>query len=271
MSDPSARDGMDRPAEDRIRVQVDGAIATVWLDHPSKLNVLDGAGWKALTDAFRRLGENDGIRCVLVRGRGGRAFSAGSDIGRFPEQRRTPGDVLAYSAKIHGALQAVRHSVHPTVAVVEGLCVGGGLEIAACCDIRVAGASSRFGAPINRLGLTMAFEELDPLVRLLGPGPVLDILLTGDLLDAETARTLGLVSRVYSDDQVEREAQELAGRIAGGAPLVNRWHKRFVRRLEDGWPGDEERAEAYESFETRDYEEGTRAFLEKRSPRFEGR
>ena len=87
----------------------------------------------------------------------------------------------------------------------------------------------------------------------------------------ETAHTLGLVSRIYADDQVEAEALALAQRVASGAPLVNRWHKRFVRRLEDGWPDERERAEAYEAFETRDYEEGTRAFLEKRSPRFEGR
>ena len=176
--------GGAQTGEDRIGVGVDGPVATVWLDHPSKLNVLDGQAWEALAHVFDRLGQDDQVRCVVLRGRGGRAFSAGSDIGRFPEQRRTPDDVLAYSGKIHRALEAVRHSVQPTVALVEGLCVGGGLEIAACCDIRVAGASSRFGAPINRLGLTMAFEELDPLVRLLGPGPVLDILLTGDLLDA---------------------------------------------------------------------------------------
>lgn len=255
----------------RIAVERDGPVATVWLDHPSKLNVLDGVGWETLAETFYELSGDEGLRCVVVRGRGGRAFSAGSDIGRFPTQRRTSEDVLRYSALIHGALAAVRESLHPTVALVEGLCVGGGLEIAACCDLRVAGESSRFGAPINRLGLTMAFEELDPLVRLLGPGPVLDILLTGDLLDSRAALACGLASRVFPDDRLESECGDLVQRIVSGAPLVNRWHKRFVRRLEDGWPGPEERAEAYESFETRDYEEGTQAFLQKRPARFEGR
>lgn len=257
--------------EARIAVEGDGPIVTIWLDHPSKLNVLDGGGWKALAATFQRLSGDEDLRCVVVRGRGGRAFSAGSDIGRFPGERKTREDVLRYSGLIHGALRSVRESLHPTVAVVEGLCVGGGLEIAACCDVRVAGESSRFGAPINRLGLTMAFEELDPLVRLLGPGPVLDILLTGDLLDSGAALRCGLVNRVYPDDRLEDEALELVQRIASGAPLVNRWHKRFIQRLEDGWPEAAERAEAYEAFRTRDYEEGTQAFLEKRPPRFEGR
>ncbi|MDH3225160.1 MAG: enoyl-CoA hydratase-related protein [Gemmatimonadota bacterium] len=256
----------------RVTVERDGDLATVFLDHPSKLNVLDSAAWAALAATFEELGEDRDLRCLVVRGRGGRAFSAGSDIGHFPEQRSTPEDVARYGGLIREALHSVRHCLHPTVALIDGLCVGGGLEIAACCDLRVAGASSRFGAPINRLGLTMAYEELDPLVRLLGPGPVLDILLTGDLLDADAALRAGLVSRVFGDEVLAEEGMALARRVASGAPLVNRWHKRFIRRLEDGSaPGPDERLEAYEAFRTSDYREGTRAFLEKRAPRFEGR
>lgn len=133
----------------RVTVERDGDVATVFLDHPAKLNVLDGAGWAALAAAFVELGGDLGLRCLIVRGRGGRAFSAGSDIGHFPEQRSTPEDVARYGGLIHEALHAVRHCLHPTVALIDGLCVGGGLEIAACCDLRVAGASSRFGAPIT--------------------------------------------------------------------------------------------------------------------------
>ena len=207
-----------------------------------------------------------------MRGTGGRAFSAGSDIAAFADQRDTPEQVRRYSAAIAAALQAIQGCPHPTVAVVEGLCVGGGLEIAASCDLRICEESSRFGAPINRLGLTMSYDELAPLVALLGPAPVLEILLTGDLVDAQRALQVGLVNRVVADGTVLEEAGALAGRVAAGAPLVNRWHKRFIRRLRDPRPlTSEEEEEVHRAFETGDYREGRAAFLEKRPPRFEGR
>lgn len=255
---------------ERVRVEREGRVATVRLEGPEKHNVLDRAGWGALADAVAGLEDAD-LGCVVVRGTGGRAFSAGSDIGAFEDQRSRPEDVRAYSAAIGGAMRALQACPHPTLALVEGLCVGGGLEIAVSCDVRVCGASSRFGAPITRLGLTMSHEELTPLVRLLGPGPVLEILLTGDLVDAGRAQALGLVARVFPDDAVVAGGYDLARRIASGAPLVNRWHKKFVRRLLD--PArltDAEREEAHEAFETRDYREGRSAFLEKRDPQFRG-
>jgi enoyl-CoA hydratase len=160
---------------------------------------------------------------------------------------------------------------HPTVALIEGLCVGGGLEIAACCDLRVCGESSLFGAPINRLGLTMSHEEVEPLVRLLGAALVLEILLTGDLINAERAQQCGLVNRVHPDAAVVEHGYGLVARIATGAPLVNRWHKKFVRRVLERRPVSKtERDEAQEAFETSDYLEGRRAFLEKRDPNFRG-
>jgi len=255
----------------RIRVERDGAIATVRIDGPDRHNVLDHAAWRELAVAVESLSADDALRCVVLRGTGGRAFSAGSDIGAFEGQRDTPEDVEAYSAAIGGALAAVAGCRHPTVAVIEGACVGGGLEIAASCDLRVCEASSRFGAPIARLGLTMSYDELRPLLALVGPGAVLEILLTGELLDAARARTLGLVSRVAADGAAKEEGYALARRVAAGAPLVHRWHKRFVRRLLDPTPlTDTERAEVHEAFGTADYREGRTAFLEKRDPEFRG-
>lgn len=256
------------------RVRVEGlgsAVVTVWLDHPEKLNVLDLGGWTELGRVMNTIAEKPECRCVVVRGVGGRAFSAGSDIGAFGAQRSTPEQVLAYGEALHGALESLAVCPHPTVAVAEGLCVGGGLEIVSCCDLRVCVTSSRFGAPINRLGLTMAYEELAPLVRLLGPGPVLEMLLTGDLVDSERAHTLGLVHRVFLEEELEQRVSDLVEKIALGAPLVNRWHKRFIRRLADPKPlSREERMEAYESFGTDDYREGREAFVEKRAPSFKG-
>ena len=256
---------------ERVRAEVEGRIAEVRLDAPEKHNSLDRDGWRALAGAMDELSARTDLGCVVLRGSGGRAFSAGSDISAFARQRDTPEDVRAYSDAIAGAMRAVRDCPHPTLAVIEGLCVGGGLEIAACCDVRICEASSRFGAPINRLGLTMSHAELQPLVALLDPGTVLDILLTGDLMAADHARRVGLVNRVVPDGEVVAAGLDLANRIAAGAPLVNRWHKEFIRRLADPTPlSDAERDEALEAFGTADYREGRTAFLEKRAPDFRG-
>jgi enoyl-CoA hydratase len=254
-----------------VHVEVTIPIATVRMDGPERHNVLGVGGWRTLQVAFEELSDRDDVACVAVCGTGGRAFSAGSDIGRFADERETLDDVRAYSAAIGSALVAVQACKHPTVAIIEGICVGGGLEIAACCDLRVCGESSRFGAPINQLGLTMSYDELEPLVRLLGPSPVLELLLSGELIGADRARTVGLVNRVHADGTVVEHGYGLAARIAAGAPLVNRWHKRFVRRLLDLTPvSQEEREEAHAAFATADYREGRLAFLEKREPRFRG-
>ncbi len=256
---------------ERVRTKVDGRIAEVRLDAPEKHNVLDRDGWHALAAAMEEVSARADLGCVVLRGTGGRAFSAGSDISAFPTQRDEPEHVRTYSEAIAGAMSAVRDCPHPTLAIIEGLCVGGGLEIAACCDLRICESSSRFGAPINRLGLTMSHAELQPLLTLLGSGVVLDILLTGDLMDADAAARVGLVSRVLPDGEVVAGGFELARRIATGAPLVNRWHKQFIRRLADPKPlSDAERDEALEAFGTADYREGRTAFLEKRDPDFRG-
>lgn len=254
-----------------VHVEVTTPIATVRLDRPEKHNVLTVRGWRALAEALEGLSARDDLGCIVVCGTGGRAFSAGSDIAGFPSERDTPEDAETYSDAIAAALRAVRCCRHPTVAVIEGLCVGGGLEIAACCDLRVCGESSRFGAPINRLGLTMSYDELEPLVQLLGASPVLELLLSGELIGAERALTYGLVNRVHADTSVVEQGYGLAARIAAGAPLVNRWHKKFVRRLHERTPLTEaERSEPLEAFATRDYREGRAAFLDKREPRFRG-
>ena len=256
---------------ERVRTKVEGRIAEVRLDAPEKHNVLDREGWHALAAVMHELSARADLGCVVVRGSGGRAFSAGSDISTFAVQRDTLEDVRVYADAIAGAMHAVRDCLHPTLAIIEGLCVGGGLEIAACCDVRICEASSRFGAPINRLGLTMSHAELQPLLALLGPGTVLEILLTGDLMDADSALRVGLVNRVVPEGGGAAAGFEIAERIASGAPLVNRWHKKFIRRLADPTPlSDAERHEAFEAFGTADYREGRTAFLEKRDPDFRG-
>ena len=168
-------------------------------------------------------------------------------------------------------LEALKGCRHPTVALIEGICVGGGMEIAGCCDIRICGTSSRFGAPIKRLGLVMAYAEISALLDLVGEAYAAEILYEGSVFDAARAKEMGVVNRVVPDDVVEEEAYATAQRIAEGAPLVARWHKKFMRRLKDPTPlSEEELDEGFACFGTEDFQIGYKAFLAKEKPDFKG-
>jgi enoyl-CoA hydratase/carnithine racemase len=255
-----------------ILVRRDGPIATVVLNRPDKLNAMTKPMWRRLGEVIEVLSDEDGVRCLVLRGAGGKAFCPGNDISEFTTERSNPEQAKAYGEILHRTLGALKNCRHPTVALIEGICVGGGLEIAALCDIRVCGRSSRFGVPINRLGLVMAYPEIAGLRDLVGAATTREILLEGRVFGADEAREKGLVTRVVADDRVEAEAYETAGRIAAGAPLVARWHKKFLRRLERPEPlTEEERDEGYACYGTEDFQIGYRSFLLKKTPEFEGR
>jgi enoyl-CoA hydratase/carnithine racemase len=255
-----------------IVISRDGAIATVTLNRPQRLNALNREMWAGLGAAMRGLSADASLRCIVLRGAGGKAFAAGADIAEFATERANAHQAKQYGELIHATMQAVAQCRHPTVALIEGACVGGGLEIAAMCDMRICGTSSRFGVPINKLGLTMAYGELAGLLALVGRAVALEILLEGRVFDADEAYRKRLVNRVVADDQVEAEAHALARRIADGAPLVARWHKQFIERLTvraDIPP--EEWDVGFACFDTADYRSGVQAFLAKTKPKFEGR
>ena len=255
-----------------ILVSRDGAIATVALNNPERLNALNREMWERLGVAMRELSADDALRCVVVRGAGDKAFAAGADIAEFAGERADAKQAKPYGDLIHETMQAVARCRHPTVAMIKGACVGGGLEIAAMCDLRIAGESSRFGIPVNKLGLTMAYGELMGLLALVGRAVALEILLEGRVFDAAEAYRKGVVNRVVPDAKVEEEAYATARRIAEGAPLVNRWHKQFIERLAvRAELSGKEWDEGFACFDTDDYREGVAAFLEKRKPGFRGR
>jgi enoyl-CoA hydratase/carnithine racemase len=249
-----------------------GVIATVTLNNPDKLNALSFGMWTRLGEIVRDLAADDGVRCVVLRGAGGKAFAAGADISEFETMRTNARVAKDYGDRIEGTMRAVKECRHPTVAMIHGVCVGGGLEIASQCDLRICGESSRFGIPINKLGLVVGYGEMGALIELVGRATALEILLEGRVFDAGEAKQKGLVSRVVADDRVEAEALAAAGRIAAGAPLVARWHKKFARRLADPRPLTEaERDEGYACFDTEDYRIGFKAFLAKSKPQFKGK
>ena len=256
-----------------ISTDIRDRIATVTLANPDKLNAIDAAMWRELRAAMTRLANDGEIRCVVVRGAGEQAFAAGGDLEEFGTVRATVDDALHYHEElVAAALDAIRACPVPTVAAIRGACIGGGLEIAGCCDLRIAGESARFGAPINRLGFSMYPGEMAGLLDLVGPAVLLEILLEGRILDAREALQKGLLTRVVDDGMVMDEAHACAARIAAGAPLVARWHKQWVHRLMRGTALSEaEKRDAFAFLDTDDYREGMAAFLAKRAPRFSGR
>ncbi|HUH85726.1 MAG TPA: enoyl-CoA hydratase-related protein [Stellaceae bacterium] len=257
---------------DEVLIAREDGIATVTLNRPERLNALTWAMWEGVGAAMATLETEDDIRCIVLRGAGEKAFAPGADIAEFAERRSNATQARNYGRLMHETMGRIGECRHPTVALIQGICVGGGLELAMLCDIRICGEGSRFGVPINRLGVTMGYPEIAALIELVGRQTALEILLEGRVFGAVEAKEKGLVSRVVPDRAVVEEAYATARRIAAGAPLVNRWHKQFARRLKDPRPLDaREFDEPYQTFDTEDFKTGYRSFLDKETPQFRGR
>ncbi|MEQ8165430.1 MAG: enoyl-CoA hydratase-related protein [Alphaproteobacteria bacterium] len=254
-----------------VLVERDGPIRTVVLNRPDRMNALSQAMWGELGRVVAEINADDSCRCIVFRGQGRKAFAAGADITEFPDIRRNAEEARAYNKPLTAAIEAIEACPHPAVAMIHGPCMGSALAIAARCDLRLAGAGARFGARISRLGSTMPVAEMRALVDLVGPTGASEILIEGRILDADDALRLGIVNRVVDDDALEAETGATVARILEGAPLVNRMHKKLLRRLRDHTPlGREDEKLGYVLSDTADYRTGISAFVAKTKPDFKG-
>lgn len=262
----------DGAGSGRIVVEFEGPIALVTLSHPGRLNAISVSMWQSLASVFGQLSSNTLLRCVVLRGEGGN-FAAGADISEFPRERGDLAGVMNYHRHILApALESIGACLHPVIAQIEGVCVGGGLEIASQCDLRIAGTSSRFGVPINRLGFPMAPDEMRGLLAVAGRAATLEILLEGRVFGAAEAMSKGLLTRVLPDADVAGDVMQLARRLASGAPQAARINKQTVARLSpQAQPLTESELLSFFKYaESHDHREGVRAFLAGQEPAFSG-
>jgi enoyl-CoA hydratase len=258
---------------DKIIARRQDGVGHVVFNNPDKRNAVSLDMWLAVEDALEAFTSDEEVRVVVLSGAGGKAFVSGADISKFEDERSSAEAVAHYNAttaRIYGKLNAF---AKPSIAQISGSCVGGGVALAVCCDLRICGQGSRFAIPAAKLGLGYGFAGLERLVNLVGPAFAKEMFFTARLFSAAEASEMGLVNRVVPDDQVESYVADYARTITGNAPLTVGAVKAIVGEvLKDREERDLTMCEELvrRCFASRDYVEGRQAFLEKRPPRFVG-
>jgi len=260
--------------ESGLQIQKDGAIGWLTFSNPAKLNAMTFAMWQGLPAAIAAFEADPAIRVVVLRGAGTKAFVSGADISEFEEKRGTADAVEAYNAAGDAASAAIEACGKPTLAMIHGYCIGGGLGLALTCDLRFADEDASFAIPAAKLGLGYRYDGIERLVRVVGPSHAKDILYSARRLPVAEARAMGLVNAVLPATELEREVRAYGDRIARNAPLTIAAAKSAIDAAVA--PPDAGRRAAVDRavaacFASEDYREGRLAFREKRAPRFQGR
>jgi len=252
--------------------EIDEAVAILTFNRPEARNAMTWEMYGALVEACERVDRDDGLRVLVLRGAGGKAFVAGTDIQQFQNFRNRE-DGLKYEERLDRVLDRLERVAKPTIAQVQGVAAGGGCAIAVACDLRVATPASTFGIPIARtLGNCLSGATYSRLIDAIGPSRAKDLLFTGRLVSASDAHACGLVNRLVEADRIEQTVRELATEIAANAPLTIRATKELMRRLAAkrrlATGEDSDMVEL--CYTSADFREGVAAFLEKRKPRWTG-
>src|SRR5499425_2807306 len=259
---------------DHILVEQDGPIATVVFNRPKMRNAISLAMWTEIAMVTERLGKDDSVRAIVYRGAGTDAFASGADISEFQENRKDTSTALNYNKQTEGAYASIRFCPKPTVAMIFGYCMGGAMAVAMASDLRFAAVGSKFGIPAARLSIIYGLDPVHQLVDLVGPAYAKDILYSARTLDAPEALRIGFIQRLVPASELEAYTYDYLRTVAENAPLSIRGTKAQVHAIFEGI-NDGHRKKLFdmgiETFNSQDYAEGTRAFLEKRKPVFKGK
>ncbi len=260
---------------DGIRLERRGSVATIVIDKPERRNAISYEGWLRLGSIARSLADDAETRVVVLTGSGDEAFSAGADIKDFDRFRTDSGQARVYQAAFDAAVDAVESLPVPTLCKIKGYCVGGGCELTLAADVRIAAGNARFGIPAAKLGIVIGYEEMRRLVALVGPGRASYLLMSGRIVGVDEASRFGLVDQVVPLGEVDEYVSDLAEEMSRLAPLSHRQHKQIMRRAAEdpllSGLSAEERDLPFVNFDSEDFGEGRRAFLERRKPVFQGR
>jgi enoyl-CoA hydratase/carnithine racemase len=259
--------------KNELIVRREPPLAWVVINRPQARNAMTRAVWRRLATELQALGGDRSTRVIIIRGAGDEAFISGADISEFPEMRANAAMTAEYDRDTAAAWLAIARAPQPVVAMINGLCYGGGCSVALACDLRFAADHARLAIPAARLGLSYPFEAIAHLVHVVGPTAAADILLSTRPLDAAAALRVGLVTRVLPAAELEQWTRDYAARMAENAPLTLAAHKLAIQEtMRPAAARDLEavRAAITRCFNSADYREGVTAFLEKRKPRFKG-
>jgi enoyl-CoA hydratase len=266
---------LDQPlVSSKMLFEKDGGIGRIIFNNPARHNAVSLDMWQAVAQIMEDFEHDPEIRVIVLSGAGGKAFVSGADISEFKEKRATAEAAEEYSRVSESARLALQNTLKPTIAMIRGYCIGGGMATALACDIRVAAEGSKFGIPAAKLGLGYAYDGIKKLIDIVGPAYAREIFYTARQYTTDEALRMGLVNQVVPSDELETTVDNMAKTIAGNAPLTVRAVKQIVREaLKDESKRDMELCKRVvtECFASEDYTEGRTAFMEKRRPVFKGR